>query len=118
MTTPRLNPTEQRVTDALAKRGLSLETVLRRPLVSSLAAELGWTPAEVRTERNNARKQHRFRAPHRAAGKPRGRPRKTPGEPVAGPLPEAPTLPLGCTDAAVVARCQRDGDRWLPEPTP
>ncbi|MGV3724292.1 MAG: hypothetical protein ACO1SX_25640, partial [Actinomycetota bacterium] len=112
-TTPRLNPTEQRIVDALAARGLTLRTTLRKSLVNSLAAELGWPAATVRSERDSARKQCGLSLPHRATGKPRGRPRKTesPDPRATGLLPEAPTLPLGCADPHVVARCQREGRR-------
>lgn len=119
-TLPRLLPTEQRLVDALAARRLTLAEPLRRPLVNSLAAELGWTPAEVRAERDRAREQCGYPRPHQATGRPRGwagrkaRELEREGKATPAPsrwLPEAPTLPLGCADAAVVARCQREGRR-------
>lgn len=162
-TTPRLLPTEQRVVDALAARGLTLTDRVSCSAVESVAAELGWVAATVKRELAEARSVCREHPPERTPGTLTPREERlvdeleTLGYSVAHRIPaevlgvvaarlgndslsavknllvkvrkawnvgatapprlgvaqflEAPRLPLGCTDPAVVARCQREGRR-------
>lgn len=104
-----LTAPQQAVVDALARQGASLAYVSHQALCAT-AQELGWSERAVRLELADLRRDTK---PHRATGKPRGRPRKCVEEPVVqtGLLPEAPILPLGCTDERVIARCQRGRPR-------
>lgn len=93
---------EEALVDELEALGYAVAEALPVGVVGELAERLEITPNAVRQFLHGVRQKWNVKP---------GMVRGVGGYIQASALPEAPTLPLGCTDAAVVARCQREGLR-------